>query len=178
MIDSRLSLYKPKLRVFTSTLLRAKETAEQFDPDFFEIANIRFLNEIYSGSFDGMSYDDIKVKYPAEYDARQKNRLYYRFPGAGGESYADVIERLKPIIIELERMKTDIMVVSHNVTMRTLLAYFTGIAPEKIPKIKIPLHCLYLLEPKPYGAQLKRFAFNPEISSLSFVGEGVEMLDE
>ena len=124
-----------------------------------------------------MTYDDIKVKYPEEFEARQKNRLYYRFPGAGGESYADVIERLKPIIIELERMKVDMMVVSHNVTMRTLLAYFTGIAPEMIPKIKVPLHSLYCLEPKPYGANLKRFAYNHVTNLMEYAGDGVEMIE-
>lgn len=176
LVDSRLDLSKPKLRVFTSTLARAVQTAEAFDPDYYEVACIRFLNEIYSGSFDGMSYEDIQRQFPEEFEARQKNRLYYRFPGAGGESYADVIERLKPIIIELERMKVDMMVVSHNVTMRTLLAYFTGIAPELIPRIKVPLHSLYCLEPKPYGADLKRFGYNSQTNTMEYVGEGVEMI--
>jgi 6-phosphofructo-2-kinase len=124
-----------------------------------------------------MSYNDIKIKFPEEYEARQKNRLYYRFPGAGGESYADVIERLKPIIIEIERMTVDAVVVSHNVTMRTLLAYFTGIAPEKIPKIKIPLHSVYCLEPTPYGADLKRYSYNSQMDAMEFAGNEIEMFE-
>lgn len=95
---------------------------------------------------------------------------------AGGESYADVIERLKPIIIELERMKVDAMVISHNVTMRTLLAYFTGIPPEQIPKIKVPLHSVYCLIPKPYGADLKRYDFHPDTGKITYACDGVEII--
>jgi 6-phosphofructo-2-kinase len=120
-----------------------------------------------------MTYDDIKVKYPVEYEARLKDKLMYRFPGAGGESYADVIERLKPIIIELERMRVDALVISHNVTMRTLLAYFLGIPLQDLPRIKIPLHTLYCLEPKPYGADLKRYFYNEEIGKMEYIGDGI-----
>ena len=34
---------------------------------------------------------------------RQKDKLNYRYPGPAGESYRDVIERLRPMIVELER---------------------------------------------------------------------------
>ena len=62
--------------------------------------------------------------YPEEFRSRQSNKLIGRFPG--GESYLDVIERLRPIIVELERMSQSVLIVTHNVIMRTLLAYFTG----------------------------------------------------
>ena len=41
--DSRLSLNARKLRVFTSTLKRALQTAEAFDPDFFDVSSVRYL---------------------------------------------------------------------------------------------------------------------------------------
>lgn len=34
-----------------------------------------------------MTYAEIKKHYPDEYKARQENKLYYRYPGMGGESY-------------------------------------------------------------------------------------------
>ncbi|KAJ3371940.1 hypothetical protein HDU91_004806 [Kappamyces sp. JEL0680] len=171
--DSRLTLNARKMRVFTSTLKRAIQTAEVFDPEFFEVTSVKFLNEIYSGNFEGMTYEDIQTNYPEEYQARLQNKLMYRYPGAGGESYADVIERLKPIIIELERMRSDAMVISHNVTMRTLLAYSTGVPLADVPKIKVPLHTLYCLEPKAYGAEVSRYAFNETTGEMEFVGKGI-----
>jgi 6-phosphofructo-2-kinase len=57
----------------------------------------------------------MEEKYPEEWQSRRENKLEYRYPGAGGESYMDVIERVRPIIIELERMQSDVLIVSHNV---------------------------------------------------------------
>jgi 6-phosphofructo-2-kinase len=34
-----------------------------------------------------MTYHEIQEKHPNEYKARQANKLYYRYPGMGGESY-------------------------------------------------------------------------------------------
>jgi 6-phosphofructo-2-kinase len=34
-----------------------------------------------------MTYDEIMAQYPEEFKARQENKLYYRYPGMGGESY-------------------------------------------------------------------------------------------
>lgn len=39
------------------------------------------------------------VLYPVEYAKRQADKLHYRYPGVGGESYLDVIERVRPVII-------------------------------------------------------------------------------
>ncbi|KAJ2998684.1 hypothetical protein HDV02_004215 [Globomyces sp. JEL0801] len=158
--DSMCSLFqsRPILRVLTSTLQRAIDTVEPFYscPEHYEVHTVKFLNEIYSGSFEEMTYDEIMSKYPKEFEERKANKLLYRYPGTGGESIVDVIERLRPVIVELERMRKDVLVVTHQVVMRTLLAYFTGCPLQDVPKVDVPLHTLYKLEPKPYGADLKR----------------------
>jgi broad specificity phosphatase PhoE len=41
----------------------------------------------------------LQTKFPEIFSARQKDKLHYRYPGVGGESYMDVIERVRPIII-------------------------------------------------------------------------------
>ncbi len=43
LMDSQTSLLQPKIRVFTSTLTRAKQTAEAFDSEYFEVACIRYF---------------------------------------------------------------------------------------------------------------------------------------
>ncbi len=67
-----------------------------------------------------------------------------------------MIERLRPVIIELERMESDLLVVTHQVVLRTLLAYFTGLPLQEMPNWTVPLHTLDCLTPMPYGAELKR----------------------
>ena len=98
-----------------------------------------------------MFHYDIEKSYPEEYNARKKNKLYYRYPGMGGESYLDVIRRVNPLIIELERMSDNILVVTHQVVLRILLAYFLDVEKEKVPNMDVPLHTLYCLQPKAYG---------------------------
>ncbi|KAJ3269600.1 hypothetical protein HDV01_001201 [Terramyces sp. JEL0728] len=173
-----LNTKREALRVFTSTLRRTLETAEHFEeePDRYEVSHIKFLNEIYAGSFEELTYEEIKSKHPDEYLARQEGKLQYRYPGAGGESYLDVIERLRPVIIELERMRVDALVVTHQVVMRTLLAYFTGIPLCDVPKVKVPLHTLYCLQPKPYGADLHRYVYDPASGQITYQGEGYEFV--
>src|SRR5436853_6816048 len=98
-----------------------------------------------------MTYHEIEQSYPEEYNARKKNKLYFRYPGMGGESYLDVIHRVNPLIIELERMTDNVLIVTHCVVLRLLIAYFRDVEREKIPYIDVPLQTLYCLEPRPYG---------------------------
>ena len=56
----------------------------------------RALDEIYAGVFDGMSYEEIESRFPAEFALRSADKLTYRYPR--GESYLDVMQRLDPII--------------------------------------------------------------------------------
>jgi 6-phosphofructo-2-kinase len=53
-------------------------------------------------------------------------------------------------------MHNDVLLISHQVVMKTILSYFTGIHIFDIHRIQIPLHTLYRLEPTPYGAELTR----------------------
>ena len=50
-------------------------------------------------------------------------------PGLGrypsGESYLDVIQRLEPVIIEIERERECVCVVAHQAILRALYGYFT-----------------------------------------------------
>ncbi|CAI2171022.1 3346_t:CDS:10 [Funneliformis geosporum] len=148
--------------VWTSMLKRTIETVENFDQREFDIMHIRFLNEIYAGLCEEMSHSEIEIKYPEEYSERRKNKLYYRYPGMGGESYLDVIHRINPLIVELERMTDNILIVTHQVVLRILLAYFLDVEKEKVPNMEVPLHTIYCLQPKAYDTELKRWKYDEE----------------
>lgn len=68
-----------------------------------------------------MTYEEIKEKYPEEFSSRDLNKFAYRYPR--GESYEDLVARLEPVIMELER-QGNVLVVSHQAVLRCLLAYF------------------------------------------------------
>nr|CAG8497627.1 537_t:CDS:10 [Entrophospora candida] len=113
--------------VWSSLLKRTIQTVENFDTKEFCIMHIRFLNEIYAGNCEEMTYEELDKRYP-----NQDNKLYFRYPGMGGESYLDVIHRINPLIIELERMTDNVLIVTHCIVLRILLAYFRDVEKEKM----------------------------------------------
>ncbi|KAI9020664.1 6-phosphofructo-2-kinase-domain-containing protein [Phycomyces nitens] len=148
--------------VWTSMLKRSTETGAAFDPDEYDVKHIRFLNEINSGCCEGLTYEDIQASYPEEFNARQANKLYYRYPGMGGESYIDVIHRLQSMIIELERMTQSCLIITHRVIMRILLGYLLDWTQTEMPHMMVPIHTVYEIRPKPYGTELKKWQYIEE----------------
>ena len=132
-------------------LRRSVQTGSYFDEDQFDIKEMRMLNELGAGMCDGMTYEEINEKHPQEFEARIADKIRYRYPGIGGESYLDVINRLRPIIVEMERMTDNALVIGHRVVARVLLAYFMNLGRDAIGDLDVPLHTLYCLEPNPYG---------------------------
>ena len=133
--------------VWTSMLKRSIQTAQYFDEEDFDIKQMRMLDELNSGSMEGLTYDEIKAKFPEEYETRRKDKLHYRYPGAGGESYLDIINRLRAVIVEVERMTDHVLLVGHRSVARVLLAYFKGLKREEVADLDVPLGTLYMLEP-------------------------------
>lgn len=109
-----------------------------------------------------MTYEQIKKKYPREFSARNKNKLYYRYPGIGGESYVDVIHRMQSMIIELERMSQSCLIITHRVVMRILLGYLLDWSRIDMPHMDVPIHTVFEIRPKPYGSELKIWKYNDE----------------
>lgn len=96
--------------MWTSTLTRTIQTASHLP---FEQKRWKSLDELDAGVCDGMTYEEIEEKYPEDYDARDEDKFNYRY--RGGESYRDVVVRLEPIIMELERQE-NILIIGHQVS--------------------------------------------------------------
>ncbi|KAK9457963.1 6-phosphofructo-2-kinase-domain-containing protein [Dipodascopsis uninucleata] len=153
---------EPHFCVWTSMLKRSIETAKWFDEDKYDIKQMRMLNELGTGAYDGMTYEEIKQKFPAEYNARMSDKIGYRYPGVGGESYLDVINRLRPVIVEVERMQDHVLLIGHRVVARVLLAYFLNLGRQAIGDLDVPLNTLWVLEPKPYGVFWAVYQYDEE----------------
>ncbi|SGZ57543.1 CIC11C00000004553 [Sungouiella intermedia] len=151
---------EPNFCVWTSMLLRAIETGNYFNDQEYNVKAMRMLNELGGGKYDGMTYDEIRRKHPKEFESRIKNKLTYRYPGVGGESYLDVLVRLRPVINEIERTTDHLLIVSHRVVLRVLLAYFLNLDKSAIVELDVPLHTLYCLELKPYGTEYAMYEYD------------------
>lgn len=73
------------------------------------------------GTCEEMTYEEIAERFPDDFKARDDAKFTYRYPR--GESYEDLVARLEPVIMELERQE-NVLVVSHQAVLRCLLAYF------------------------------------------------------
>ncbi|KAI3615770.1 fructose--bisphosphatase [Moniliophthora roreri] len=139
------------LTVWTSTLKRTIQTA-QYLP--YTKLTWKSLDELDAGVCDGMTYEEIEQEYPDDFANRDDDKFNYRY--RGGESYRDVVIRLEPVIMELERQES-ILIVGHQAILRCLYAYFHHLPQVDLPYIKIPLHTIIKLTPKAYGCDEERF---------------------
>ncbi|EME85784.1 uncharacterized protein MYCFIDRAFT_41044 [Pseudocercospora fijiensis CIRAD86] len=146
--------------VWTSMLKRSIQTAQYFNEEDYDTKQMRMLDELNAGVMEGLTYNCISTQFPDEYRSRRADKLHYRYPGPGGEGYLDIINRLRPVIVELERMTDHVLLVGHRSVARVLLAYFRGLKREEVADLDVPLGMLYCLEPKPYGVDFKAYKWD------------------
>ena len=145
---------KPNLHIWTSSLVRTKETGS-----FIRAPNEEWkcLDEINAGICEDLTYEQIQTLYPKEFAARDLDKFGYRYPK--GESYADLVSRLEPVIIELERQR-DVLVIGHQAVLRCILGYFMNLEPSDLPYLKIPLHTVIKLTPLVNGCECVEIPLN------------------
>lgn len=152
-------------RLWTSTMRRTRETAQfipqskltipdNMDPTLeHEWVQMRprawhHLDELFAGSCDGMTYEEIEEQFPEEFERRSTDKLAYRYPR--GESYLDVIARLEPIIIEMERHNEPLLIVGHQGILRIIYAFYMGLSRAEAPYVSIPLNVVVQLTPSAF----------------------------
>ena len=142
--------------MWTSWLKRTIQTAESIQAPQ---ERWKALNEIDAGVCEELTYEEIAERFPAEFAARDHNKLTYRYPG--GESYEDLVARLEPVIMELERQE-NIVLIAHQAVLRAILAYFQDKPLTDLPYIKVPLHTLIKITPVASGCEVEYIKFPVE----------------
>ncbi|XP_056396231.1 6-phosphofructo-2-kinase/fructose-2,6-bisphosphatase 1 isoform X1 [Hyla sarda] len=144
------------LKVWTSHMKRTIQTAEALNVPYEQW---KALNEIDAGVCEEMTYEEIQEHFPEEFALRDQDKYRYRYPK--GESYEDLVQRLEPVIMELERQE-NVLVICHQAVMRCLLAYFLDKSAEELPYLKCPLHTVLKLTPVAYGCKVESVYLNVE----------------
>jgi len=133
--------------VYCSDLQRAIKSAELIaKPHSLTPIIVPSLRERNFGIWEGMSFDEIREKYPHEFDAWAGNPL--RFSPMGGESTVEVKER---VIDALDKIlnaheKQQIAIVSHGGVIRIMLCHFLGIPLENIFRVEQDYGALNIIE--------------------------------
>jgi broad specificity phosphatase PhoE len=92
-----------------------------------------------------MTYTEIQESMPEEFTRRQHDKLAYRYPR--GESYLDVIARVEPMVMEMERHREPLLIIAHQGILRVIFAFYNGLARHECPHVKIPLNAVIRLQP-------------------------------
>ena len=140
------------MTVWTSTLRRTIQTAAGLP---YKQLQWKALDELDAGVCDGMTYEEIEEIFPEDFANRDADKFNYRY--RGGESYRDVVVRLEPVIMELERQE-NVLVVCHQAILRCVLGYFMSLPQEELPYVDIPLHTV--LPPLSFGGNIADFRYS------------------
>ncbi|KAI9271805.1 6-phosphofructo-2-kinase-domain-containing protein [Phascolomyces articulosus] len=144
------------LTVWTSSMKRTIQTARHLQ---YPKKHWKALDELNTGVCDGMTYQEIEEQYPEDFARRDEDKFNYRY--RGGESYRDLVLRLEPVIMELERHE-NILIIAHQATIRCMYAYFMNLEHDELPYARIPLHTVIELVPRAYGCEEKFYKVNIE----------------
>jgi broad specificity phosphatase PhoE len=71
------------------------------------------------------------------------------------------------VVLELERQRRPILIISHQAVLRAIYGYLMGHEPEEIPHLSVPLHTVLELTPKAYGCEERRFQLGPILAAHS-----------
>lgn len=150
---------KTKLTIWCSTRRGTVETAQVFEG--LKILQLSQLNQLNQGDATGLTPDELKQKYPYEYERHLRDPYHHRFPRA--ESYQDVAVRLEPLILEMERIPGDLLIIAHESVLAVLYGYLMACTVTDIPSLKFSRDEVVEIIPNAYINQANRLKL-PDLS--------------
>ncbi len=132
VLESKIAFSK----IYSSKQKRAVQTAQILSKaTSVDCIPIDGLEEVRFGEWEGLTWEEVRTKYPKEYEEWFHNRRYAKTPQ--GESYQELIERvvstLKKII---SQSKEDVAIVTHGAVIMCLQCYLTDTPFHEMFKFK------------------------------------------
>jgi broad specificity phosphatase PhoE len=91
------------------------------------------LVELTFGVWEGMTWKEVRKAEPALAALREQDKWHYAPPG-GGESYAMLVDRIRPILDDLTR---DTVIVAHGGVARAFLSICCGVSSRQAASMDI-----------------------------------------
>lgn len=152
-LRQRLSREKSNL-IYSSDLKRAVHTAQIIALGHnAEMVLCRELREIDFGEFEGLTFEEIKQRYPSSNWWTAKNPEA-RLPK--GESISQLSTRVSQFVARLRKYAggETILIVAHGGSLRALLCLLLGLGLEHWWQIRLDIGSLTIVEIHPEGAVL------------------------
>lgn len=143
-------------KIYSSPLGRARETAFEVSKVCgLEVIFLDELKEACYGEWDGEQKSKIKHQKSKIWKEREKDLFRFVHPGSfnkhKGESYEQLVNRLKPFFEKMKGEVRNTVVVSHMGVMRCTIKYFEDIGLDAFNNLEIPNNYLYIVEFKENG---------------------------
>ncbi|KGO63748.1 Bifunctional 6-phosphofructo-2-kinase/fructose-2, 6-bisphosphate 2-phosphatase [Penicillium italicum] len=142
------------LKVWTSTRRRTVETAKYLHENGYKIRQRSQLSQLNPGVCEKMSENRIRAEFGDEVAKHELDPYHHRYPRA--ESYHDLAVRLEPIILELEREQTDLLIIAHESVLRVLYGYLMACNAADIPFLEFPRDEIIEIVPESYQNEAQR----------------------
>ncbi len=150
--------------LFTSTMLRARQSAELMFPNRKEnIKDAEGLQEIFMGEWELKSFDEVRGKWKETFEIPGKEFADCSCPG--GETFRQVqtraVSALEKILAETEG---DVLIVMHGGTIWTLLCHYFDFNLNNVFYYPMQYCSVCELHSNPNGMRLVRFNWTPELA--------------
>ncbi len=133
-------------QIYCSPLIRALHTAEiMASGTSSSITVLPHLREVNLGHWDGLTVAEVKTRFPEEWEQRGLNIHEYR--PAGGESFADLSDRVVPVLNQVVNDSEDtVLIVSHAGVNRVILCHVLGISLDGLFRLRQDYGALNIIE--------------------------------
>lgn len=119
------------LSVLTSTRTKTVETSEPFERARFPTVHHSLLCMKKVGTIPKDNLESLE---------QQHKRDPYHFSYPRGESFQDVAVRLEPVLMEIERIRTSVLIIAHESILSVLYGYLMGLPTKDIPALRFPVN--------------------------------------
>lgn len=136
--------------IYTSDLRRCLETAEIIAaPHGLKPVPLPGLREAHYGEWQGLTYADVRARYPELVAARRRDVVGFVPPG--GESLGATYERVVAAVQQLAGRHPDaaVVVVTHGGPLRMLVGALLGVPPGNSLRLRIDNGSLTICESYP-----------------------------
>lgn len=139
--------------IYTSDLERAMETATILAGGKKEVKTDPRLREINFGAWEGLTYDEIKQKYPEKL-ALWENDVYHNAP-PNGETVEQLTKRIKLALDDLNaNHNRTLMVVAHGGALQSMVCLALNLSPRMYWQFQLSPASLSEISFYPAGAMI------------------------
>ena len=133
--------------IWSSDLDRCRYGAERLaETRGLQVVYREGLREVHAGNWEGLTWEELQDRYPAEWQARLANIVNYRI--SGGESFADTARRIRPELAQLlaAHPGQNVALVAHGGVNRIILLDAIGAPLERVFSLEQDYACLNVID--------------------------------